>query len=112
MAAVSDYFKDMLTGGMKESNSDRVEIHGFDSDVFSSLIELIYTGDEKILQENTEQLLELSDLLLIPAVVEGCKNVIVDKLCASKPLAHHFGLRCLLSLIFIHFTHPHQSPLL
>ncbi|XP_033117063.1 actin-binding protein IPP-like [Anneissia japonica] len=44
LSACSEYFKLMFCGGLSESFSKQVELHGIDAGIFNNLLEFIYTG--------------------------------------------------------------------
>ena len=44
LAAASDYFDAMFTGGMVEADLDRVELQGLDPAALKILVEYCYTG--------------------------------------------------------------------
>ena len=44
LAAASDYFSAMFTGGMLEADMDRVEIQGVDAVALELLVDYCYTG--------------------------------------------------------------------
>ena len=44
LAAASDYFAAMFTGGMLESETDRVPIHGLDPEALHLIVEYCYSG--------------------------------------------------------------------
>lgn len=46
LAASSPYFAALLAGGMKESGRDVVRIAGVEADIFGTLLDFIYTGND------------------------------------------------------------------
>ena len=48
VASCSPYFKAMFNGAMSESNSDRVNLEGVQSDALRQLVEYIYTGEIEV----------------------------------------------------------------
>lgn len=65
LAACSDYFEAMFTGGMSESSSDetKIDIQGLNADTMEILLDFIYTETVKVSVENVQALLPAACLL-------------------------------------------------
>ncbi|XP_071952020.1 actin-binding protein IPP-like [Antedon mediterranea] len=74
LSACSQYFKVMFCGGLLESLSKQVELHGVEAAVFDKLLEFIYTGEIDITSENVQDLLSAADMLQIPEIIQACCN--------------------------------------
>jgi len=72
LAAASDYFSAMFTGGMLEADMDRVEIQGVDAVALELLVDYCYTGKIEFHEENVENLMSAACLLQLPAVIDAC----------------------------------------
>ena len=59
-AAVSDYFRTMLTGPMVESSANYVELKEQRFETVSKLVELVYIRDQQILENNASELLNVA----------------------------------------------------
>lgn len=54
LAAASDYFAAMFTGGMVEAGRDRVEIQGLDPAALKMLVDYCYTGNGHQLERSKQ----------------------------------------------------------
>ena len=74
MAAVSDYFYAMLTGGMQETYKDSVELKGVPENCFQPLLEFLYTGKLTLTTDNVCSVLIASAYLQIEPAVHYCSR--------------------------------------
>jgi len=74
LAAASDYFAAMFTGGMIESETDRVPIHGLDPEALHLIVEYCYSGKIELHEDNVESLLTAACLLQLPTLRDACSN--------------------------------------
>ncbi|XP_005994256.1 kelch-like protein 21 [Latimeria chalumnae] len=72
LASASKYFKAMFAGTLKESFTDRVEIHDVSADILGLLIDFCYTGRVAVTQDNVDLLLQAADLFQFHSVKEAC----------------------------------------
>jgi len=63
LAARSDYFRALLYSGMRETNSDVVEINEAKPDAFKLLLRYIYTGKISLRNEKEEAIIDLLSLV-------------------------------------------------
>ena len=74
MAAVSDYFYAMLTGGMQETYKDSVELKGVPENGLQPLLEFLYTGKLTLTTDNVCSVLIASAYLQIEPAVHYCSR--------------------------------------
>ena len=75
LAACSDYFEAMFTGGMSESNTDGkkvIDIRGLSADTMAILLDFIYTETIRVSVENVQTLLPAACLLQLNGKKEFC----------------------------------------
>ncbi|XP_073977102.1 kelch like ECH associated protein 1 [Rhodnius prolixus] len=72
LAAASPYFKAMFTGGLRESHSPTVTLHGVCPTVMSRLLSFIYTGDIHITELAVCQLLPAAAMFQIADAIKAC----------------------------------------
>ncbi|ELU01619.1 hypothetical protein CAPTEDRAFT_139164 [Capitella teleta] len=65
LASNCEYFKRMFLAGLKESGPDNVIMEGIDSDTGVLLVKYLYSGNISITEENAENLLSASNMLLL-----------------------------------------------
>ncbi|XP_072180328.1 kelch-like protein 38 [Diadema setosum] len=80
MIAVSPYFRAMFTSGMKEFREEEVELKGIHSDIFSILLDFIYTCRLNINEDNAQELLETASFLQLVPAVNACSQFFKDQL--------------------------------
>ena len=74
LAANSDYFHAMFTGGMKESNQEVIELK--DENISAAAMKIVmdsmYNGEVSVNDENVFEVLTAADHLQVASVVEQC----------------------------------------
>lgn len=80
LAAMSDYFKVMLTGSMKESQESFVKLKGVSAEAVENLLEYIYTWELDLNQENCTEVLAGAVHLQIHTAIVACAQFLVDNL--------------------------------
>lgn len=84
LSASSSYFQVMFTSGMAESYLDHVEIHGIHADIFSSILDFIYTGQVEVNEDNVQQLLPASKMLQVEDIEVMCCEFLKHELDSSN----------------------------
>ena len=92
----------MLTSGMRESQSGKIEIGELSYDAFMTVLQHLYTGKANITQDNVVELLVTSNLYTIRQLQEQCENFIEGGIYGENvtyllEMAHRFQthhLRC------------------
>lgn len=84
VCASSQYFEVLLSGGMAESFSSMVEIHGVDGDVFSLIMDFIYTGYIDVNEDNVQQLLPAAKMLQLDDIERCCCEFLQRELDPSN----------------------------
>ena len=72
LAANSDYFSAMFTGGMVEQNMETVEIQGVEGAALKQLVDYCYTGKLCLQEDTVENITVAACLLQLPTVIEAC----------------------------------------
>lgn len=81
LIAASDFFKAMLTGCMKESKENYVELKGFHSSIGIKLVlDFIYTGSIDISFENILSVIDSASQLQINHLLELCSDFLMQNL--------------------------------
>ena len=133
VAACSDYFMGMCDSKMIPEDG-RVEVKDVDPAAFKELIEFMYTGTITITEENVEDLLRCSTMILLDKVQKRCcsflQNLINEHNClgiwrigeelscydlANKALTfaqENFGDVCMNSDEFVLLPHEHVCALI
>jgi len=86
VASCSPYFKAMFNGAMSESNQDRVNLEGVQSEALRQLVEYIYTGEIEVTEENVQSLLPAANLLSLSWVRDSCCRFLQSQLHPSNCL--------------------------
>lgn len=84
LCASSPYFEVLLTGGMAESFADKVEIHGIEKEVFSLILDFIYTGAIDVNESNVQQLLPAAKMLQLDDIERTCCDFLLHELDPSN----------------------------
>ena len=84
VSASSQYFEVLLSGGMAESFSRDVELHGVDGDVFSLIIDFIYTGAIEVNESNVQRLLPAAKMFQLDDVERCCCEFLQRELDPSN----------------------------
>ena len=80
LAAVSDYFKVMLTGSLMESQENSVHLKGVTAGAVQSLIRFIYTDELELNEDNVNEILAGAVHLQIPSAIKACAMFLVQHL--------------------------------
>ena len=84
LSAASPYFQVMFTSGLAESHLDHVEIHGINAEVFSTVLDFIYTGKVVVNESNVQQLLPASKMLQVDDIEVMCCDFLKRELDPSN----------------------------
>uniref|UniRef100_A0A0B7A627 BTB domain-containing protein n=2 Tax=Arion vulgaris TaxID=1028688 RepID=A0A0B7A627_9EUPU len=74
MAACSDYFRVMLTGFMRESREEFVELKGVTAGGLAVVVDFAYTGRLELTTDNVEEVLSAASHLQVSVAVELCSK--------------------------------------
>ncbi|XP_073400557.1 actin-binding protein IPP isoform X2 [Dendrobates tinctorius] len=80
LAASSPYFAALLSGGMKESAGDVVQIQEVEANIFHLLLDFIYTGSVLISPENVQELMTAADMFQLNHVVALCCDFLKEQI--------------------------------
>ncbi|GFR64638.1 kelch-like 40 [Elysia marginata] len=72
LAAISGFFRSLLSSGMREATERKVQLHDFSSTVFTDVMRWIYDGDLTITFDNALDLLPAADQLDIAPLKLEC----------------------------------------
>ncbi|CAF1493739.1 unnamed protein product [Adineta steineri] len=72
LASSSPYFQALLTHTFKENKLDSIELRDIDSDIFSLLLNYIYSGKIELDDNNVEDILVASDMFQLNEIVQFC----------------------------------------
>lgn len=82
LAAASPYFRSMFTSRMREETSPEVDLSESllveNHDSFRYVLDFIYCGDLEINTDNAEDLLRISDFLLLEDIKEYCRQFYIE----------------------------------
>jgi len=85
LIAVSDFFKCMLTGEMRESKENFVELKGFSTSIgIEAMINFAYTGFLSITFENVIYLLDAASHLQIRDAIRVCSNYLIANISQTN----------------------------
>lgn len=62
---------------MRESHASEIVIHDIDPDIFSLVLEFIYTGNVKMKADQVTQLLVLADRFVVSNLKERCEDALI-----------------------------------
>ena len=99
LIATSDYFKVMFNGNMSESQSDHIELKGFErsSNGVESMINFCYSGSILITFENIDELLYAATHLQIKDAIDLCSQFLIES-CSIKNCIDIYKISDLYSL--------------
>ncbi|XP_052776239.1 actin-binding protein IPP-like [Mya arenaria] len=80
LMAGSSYFHAMFVNNMAEHDKEAIVIGGITKEIFSSLLDFLYSGDVEVTVDNCEELLVSADMLAIVDVVSACAKFLHSKL--------------------------------
>ncbi|XP_040981239.1 kelch-like protein 11 isoform X3 [Aquila chrysaetos chrysaetos] len=95
LAAATEYFTPLLSGGFAESRSGRVELQkwssegGPDPDTVEAIVGFMYTGTIRVSPGNVHEVLEMADRFLLTRLKEFCGEFLKKKLNLSNCVAIH-----------------------
>ena len=106
LASVSEYFRVMLTGGLKESRQDFIQLKGVSAEGLAPIINMIYTDKElQLSQDNLVEVLGAASHLQVPLVIHLCKIYMENNIDVSNCID-------ILNLVFLYSLHSDESKLL
>ncbi|XP_072018723.1 kelch-like protein 15 isoform X2 [Amphiura filiformis] len=85
LAAASEYFESMFSGGFVESTKSEIEIEG-DGPAFKILLEYAYTGKLTVAEGNIVKVLSLACYMQFDKVIKECSTKLKDYLYDGKIL--------------------------
>ena len=96
LAANSDYFHAMFTGGMKESNQEVIELkdESISSDALRIVMDCIYIGDLHVNEKNVLKILAAADYLQVTSVVQQCCDFLKREFIQLRLDLHNYCLLC------------------
>ena len=80
LAAVSDYFRAMLTTDLKEASQSEVELPKADAHTMEYIINFAYTGNIKLSNHNIENVTSAANFFGISTLLENCVEYIKKKI--------------------------------
>lgn len=99
LIATSDYFKVLFNGHMSESQSDHIELKGFErsSHGVESMIDFCYSGSLVITFDNIDALLNAATHLQIQEAIDLCAQFLIES-CSIKNCIDIYRIADLYSL--------------
>ncbi len=115
LAAVTDYFKAMFTGGYKESTEvDKpIVLEGISASGLEVILDAIYTTELKVTPDNILETIQIACMMQIPPMIEESEEFLISSICAEKffiyaETAEKFSLKkaseCFAKYKKVHFT--------
>lgn len=92
LSCVSPYFEAMFNGNFKENqeNQHEIQIGGVSDSALVSIIDYFYTGSVIVTMDNAEELLEISDILLLEETKKSILRFLKDTMNYSNCLIHKY----------------------
>ena len=89
LSAASDYFKALFSSELqvKENQDNFVELSEVKSTVLAEVLQFIYTGEVNIGSQNAQDLVMVSDYLIIPSLKTKASQFLEESITASNCLA-------------------------
>ncbi|ELU12524.1 hypothetical protein CAPTEDRAFT_38688, partial [Capitella teleta] len=84
LASSSYYFRRMFSGGLRESQSDEVAIKGIDAKTGKLLVKYLYSGKIDITEENAQNLLFASNMLLLDDLKAASEEFLCEHIQPSN----------------------------
>ena len=84
LAAVSDYFRAMLTGAMIEARQDHVDLKGVTASAVKALLDFAYTGQLSLNLEEVMDVLAGACHLQMKGAMDLCSQFLLDELSAKS----------------------------
>ncbi|KAM9801799.1 kelch-like protein 6 isoform 1-T1 [Syngnathus typhle] len=100
LAAASQYFRAMFCSGLRESQEERVEMKGLDSETMRTLLQYTYTSRALLTHSNVQSVLEAASQFQFLRVVDACvgylsRSLQADTCIGILNLADRYDLRTL-----------------
>ncbi|XP_013391404.1 actin-binding protein IPP [Lingula anatina] len=86
LSACSPYFQAMFAGGLAEEGMAKVELHEVDLEIFSILLDFMYTGEVDVRNDNCQDLLAAADMFGLPEVMTACCEFMKQQIHPSNCL--------------------------
>lgn len=83
----SEIFRSMLDGGYREKNADSIPIPNIRREVFTAMMQCIYTGDVKVKPELAQELLQAADQYMLDGLKSRCEATIAQHLAPENVVA-------------------------
>jgi len=85
LAACSDYFRAMFTAHMRESDQDRIMVHGISGNELAQIVQFMYTGEIELETNDCDviQLVSLAVYYQIETLVHRCVSYMVGVMTAD-----------------------------
>ncbi|ELT87760.1 hypothetical protein CAPTEDRAFT_211783 [Capitella teleta] len=101
LASSSDYFRRMFSCGLRESQSDEVVMKEMDAETGRLLVQYLYTGKIDITEENAQNLLSASNMLLLTDLEIAsekflCEHIQPSNCVSLLNLSHLYELKDLI----------------
>ncbi len=86
LAAVTDYFRAMFTGGYKESKAmdEPIVMEGLSANGLEVILDAIYTTELKVTSENILETLPVACMLQIQPLIDECEECLISSISAQK----------------------------
>ncbi|XP_019625087.1 PREDICTED: kelch-like protein 24 [Branchiostoma belcheri] len=78
LAACSDYFQAMFSGGLSESRKDKIEIGGVSAEALQMLVDFAYTSRITLNDDNVQSLFITANMLQIVTVENACEKFLIE----------------------------------
>ncbi|ELT93994.1 hypothetical protein CAPTEDRAFT_63624, partial [Capitella teleta] len=116
LAASCDYFRRMFQADMQERDAGEIPMKDVSSTTGLLLVEYLYSGNIQISAENAQELLAVSDRLLLTKLKKCAEEFLCEQVastnCVSlKNLARLYGLETLIKVIHS-YLHDHWKKLI
>ncbi|GFO32363.1 kelch-like 24 [Plakobranchus ocellatus] len=93
LASVSGFFHAHLTSGMRECLESRVELKSISGDVFSQILDCIYSGKAVVTTENIFDIWAAVDVLDLSFLLEDCKQFFIENLSEDNCIDYCISIR-------------------
>ncbi|CAL1548803.1 unnamed protein product, partial [Lymnaea stagnalis] len=77
LASCSGFFSGLFRSGMKEVKNGRVTLHDISCETFKLILEILYTGNDMITEDNAIAIWHASNQLQIDFMIELCEKMVV-----------------------------------
>ncbi|GFO32367.1 kelch repeat and BTB domain-containing protein 12 [Plakobranchus ocellatus] len=95
LASVSEFFSGLFRSGMKECLESRVTLKSISGDVFSQILDCIYSGRSILTTENIFDIWAAADILDASFLLEECQIFFKDNLSVENCIEYCVHLRLL-----------------